>query len=112
MSELHAYYSRVGFLNLRYRETDHLWGWFTPECASVADHFAVCEEGRLIFVVPYAVFCGGWRYVYADEYCVGQKTNSGKISEAYKWEERLASHGITPELIKKIKEFLERENKK
>ncbi|MFA5830904.1 MAG: hypothetical protein WC878_03690 [Candidatus Paceibacterota bacterium] len=111
MNDLYTRYSRSGFSHLEYRDTGRVWGWFTPECVPIASLFAVYEESGLIFAVPYVTFYNEQIYVYADAYCVGQKTAAGKISEAYKWEERMAHHGFTPELIKKIKDFLERENK-
>lgn len=88
------------------------WGWFEPKFACLATDFVSYEDGNLVCVVPYVILTRGRRRVYCvNNYCVGQKTNTGKISPAYQWEERLAGHGITPELIKKIKYFLETENK-
>jgi hypothetical protein len=111
MTDLYSHYSRFGFSDLKYRGTGRIWGWFTSECAPVASYFVTYVKDGLVFVLPYGVFCGGRACVYAGTYCVGQKTATGKISEAYKWEERMAHHGFTFELIKKIKDFLETENK-
>jgi hypothetical protein len=112
MNDLYAHYSRVGFSNMKYRKCGPVWGWFTTEAALVATQFVTYTEGQLVIVVPYAVFCAGHVCIYVDNYCLGQKTATGKISEAYKWEERLAGQGFVPELILKIKDFLYRENKK
>ncbi|MCX6738929.1 MAG: hypothetical protein NT098_02625 [Candidatus Parcubacteria bacterium] len=106
MSDLYLYHSRVGFCHLEYRATGRVWDWFTPECLPIATHFIAYTEGGLVFAVPYAVFCEGKICIYAETYCLGQKTGTGKISEAYKWEERLAHHGISAELIGRISGFL------
>ncbi|MCK9351215.1 MAG: hypothetical protein WCT49_01555 [Candidatus Paceibacterota bacterium] len=110
MSDLHPRYSHAGF-SLEYREIGCVWGWFTRECIPMAPFFVTYVKDGLVFVIPYGVFCGGRACVYTDAYCVGQKTATGKISEAYQWEDRMEHHGFTPELIKKIKDFLRTENR-
>ena len=88
-------------------------GWLIPRLYPLANDFFSYTKNGLVLVIPYVtirmyttrIFC-------VDTYCVGQMTATGKISEAYKWEERMAIHGISAEVIKKIKEFLETENKK
>ena len=77
-----------------------------------ATDFIPIEENGLVLVIPYFIIRGYRTSVHSfEEYCVGQKTGTGKISEAYKWEERMAGHGVSLELIKKIRKFLETANK-
>jgi hypothetical protein len=88
------------------------WGWLIPRLYPMAADFFSYTDHDLVLVVPYThVHTYTTRIYCVSTYCVGQLTATGKISESYKWEERMALHGIKPELIKKIKVFLEEENK-
>lgn len=88
------------------------WGWLIPRLYPLATDFFTYTDHNLVLVVPYAhIHTHTTRIYCVNTYCVGQRTNSGKISESCKWEERMTLHGISPELIKKIKVFLEEENK-
>jgi hypothetical protein len=87
-------------------------GWLIPRLYPLATDFFSYTKNNVVAVVPYAIINTCIERIFCvDTYCVGQLTNTGKISEAYKWEERMSGHGIKPELIKKIKVFLETENK-
>ncbi len=93
---------------MNYHRVGRIVGLFYPEGNRFATDFLSYEEGNLLFVSLFTWLNGGQIRIYTNTYCLGQKTLSGKISEAYKWEERLSLHGVSSELIKKISEFLQR----
>lgn len=111
MNKLYTYYSRVGFSQQTYRGIGRIWGYFTLECVPVATNFIFYKEDGLVFVIPYAVFCGGLAFVYIDNYCIGQVNLSGKITEAYKWKEHMIHHGFSPELVSNINTYFQKVRK-